>query len=299
MNIVMTLGDATFRARPHGPLDAMHGIEPAARDVHALVDAGHRVVVLHAVGPEPADAASGADGAISLSTTVEAQAFARLGTAADPRLELALRAERGNERSFATLTAHAVVRREDPAFLRPSRFVGPRVDPDSARRLELSPWCTMAPDGAGYRRVLPEPAPTEVLQIEPIRSLLDGGHTVLCGTMTVVTRDLRGRYAQVDAVVDRDAAAALVADAIGADRLLMLTDVDGVHPLWPKSDHGAPPLDRIEAGSLDPGGFDAGTMRPKLQAALAFCAPGRHAVIGAVGSALAMLEGRAGTRIEP
>lgn len=141
------------------------------------------------------------------------------------------------------------------------------------------------------------PEPLTVLQSGAIRTLLRGGHAVLCGAGVVVARDREGREHGVDVRVDRDRVAALLVREIDADALLLGSDVAGVYPCWPV--RGERPLHRLPLAALEPERFEAQTLRPKLLAAARVARSGRLAVIGALGDLPELLAGRAGTTVVP
>jgi len=151
---------------------------------------------------------------------------------------------------------------------------------------------------------VPSPAPTEVLELQAVRALLGAGHVVLAGGGGGVAVCGDGALRGVDAVVDKDATAALLAAAVGAEELHLLTGVDAV-----LLDHGTPAQRAVHDLSADEarehlaqGQFPAGSMGPKVAAALAFLAAGgSRAVITSAARLAAALEGDpdAGTRIRP
>jgi carbamate kinase len=186
---------------------------------------------------------------------------------------------------------------DDPAFANPTKPVGPFYDEARARELESGRgWKLVEDAGRGWRRVVPSPKPLEVLELESIRALTATGAAVVAvggGGIPVVARD--GRHDGVDAVIDKDLASALLATGLGATRLLILTQVDGVY-----RNFGTDEQEKIE--TLDPARDEAllaelpaGSMRPKVEAAFAFVrATGGEVEIT---DAEALRDGRPGTRI--
>jgi len=218
-----------------------------------------------------------------------------------------LEQELGNElpfeRHIATLLTMIEVDGDDPAFGRPTKPIGPLYDADGAARLEREKGWAFMRDGDSVRRAVPSPAPKRIFGIHVIRSLLDQGVIVICagggGIPTTYTdepatagRRLRG----VEAVIDKDLASALLAIEIGADALVIVTDVDAVYADWGTPDqraiHHATP-DELAAGS-----FAAGSMGPKVRAACWFAErTGGFAAIGSIDDTQALLSGEAGTRV--
>ena len=200
----------------------------------------------------------------------------------------------------ACLLTHVVVDEADPAFEEPSKPVGPFYDEARARELERDRgWKLVHDAGRGWRRVVPSPLPLEVVEIEAIRSLLRGGAiAVACGGGGIPVTRRDGRLAGVDAVIDKDRASSLLARELGADRLVILTEVPAVYRGF-GSDH------QQELRELDTDGAEAllpelaaGSMRPKVEASLEFArATGHETLITSPDSLAAAMRGEAGTRI--
>ena len=198
----------------------------------------------------------------------------------------------------AGIITRTLVSRSDDAFGDPRKFVGPAYDERRARRVANRFGWTVRSDGACWRRVVPSPAPVEILEIALIRRLVNSGVTVVCagGGGIPVARDPAGKLAGVEGVVDKDLTAALLAEGLDAEALLILTDVEAVFADFSTPDqrpirHASPDFLR----SLD---FPPGSMGPKVEAACRFVdRTGGFAGIGALGDAHAILEGRAGTTI--
>jgi carbamate kinase len=157
----------------------------------------------------------------------------------------------------------------------------------------------VAPDGAQWRRVVASPKPLEILETAEIAFLAEHDAIVVCagGGGIPVMRDAAGALRGVEAVVDKDLASALLAASLGADRLLLLTDVDAVY-----LDYGKPTaraIVRATPGSLQREGFASGSMGPKVAAAAGFAeTAGRVAAIGRLEDAAALLAGTAGTQVD-
>ena len=156
--------------------------------------------------------------------------------------------------------------------------------------------------GRGWRRVVPSPEPREIVELEAVRDLLAGGCLVVCsgGGGVPVTRS-RGALSGIDAVIDKDLAAALLARELGADALLILTDVPRAYV-----DYGTPEqtaLERVSASQMRAyaaaGHFKAGSMGPKVEACLRFVDAGGEAVIASLTEVGPAMAGRAGTHIVP
>jgi carbamate kinase len=196
----------------------------------------------------------------------------------------------------ATVVTQTVVDPADPAFGAPTKFVGAAMPEQVARTLANQRGWTVRPDGPVWRRVVPSPAPVRVVEAAVVGRLLDGGATVICaggGGSAVV--DEGGTLRGVEAVVDKDAVAALLALELGADQLLLLTDVPAVVDGFGTS--AARPLGAVSVAELAAREFAPGSMGPKVAAACRFASGGGTAVIGALEELDDVLAGRAGTSV--
>jgi carbamate kinase len=203
-------------------------------------------------------------------------------------------------RSAACLLTHVLVDEDDPAFERPSKPIGPFYKRSRARTLEQERGWTMVEDaGRGWRRAVPSPMPLEIVELELVRTLVgSGAFAIACGGggIPVVRRD--GRLDGVDAVIDKDRASALLATALGAEQLVILTDVPGVLRDFGGDDEKLiAELSTRDAEELA-AELPAGSMGPKVEASIEFArATGNEALITSAESLPEALTGRAGTRI--
>ncbi len=228
---------------------------------------------------------------------------ATIGFVAVTALEHHLR-ERGIQRPVVPLVSRMRVDADDPAFDRPTKPVGPWLDEAEARDLGERDGHAYAHQGErGWRRLVASPHPRESLDLEAIRLLRAGGAVVVAnggGGIPMVARD--GWLDGVEAVVDKDLSAALLAHELGADGLCILTDVPGVAVDFGTDDQrwlGEVGLAEMRAHAAD-GQFRAGSMGPKVDAACRFvAASGSVAAIGALDEVRAVARGQAGTRIVP
>lgn len=301
MRVVLALGGNALLKRGE-PLEA----EIQRRNVLTAVSAAvapiarkHEVVITHGNGPQIGllalqSAAYRAVGAYPLDV-LGAESEGMIGYLLESALAGIL-----PSREVATLLTQVEVDPDDPAFRAPSKPIGPLYDAAEARRLERDLAWSMLPDGEAWRRAVPSPAPLAIREINTIRLLVRAGVIVICagggGIPVVTTADhaIRG----VEAVVDKDLAAALLAQALEADALLLLTDVAAVWTRWPAAE--GRPLGRTTPTELRRLSFAPGSMGPKVEAACRFVeATGRRAAIGAIEDAEAILEGRAGTIVSP
>jgi carbamate kinase len=254
-----------------------------ARTVLTLRRSGWNVVVVHGNGPQVGNLAIQQDEALGL---VPGQPLFSLGAMTQGELgsliSLALHASEPDLR-VAALVTHVIVSPDDPAFASPTKPIGPFFTRARADELASQRGWTVAQDsGRGYRRVVASPHPREVLETEAIRSLLaDGVLVVACGGggVPVVAGDagLHG----VDAVIDKDFVACRLATALAAQAIVFITDVPRL-----ALDFGSPderPLGEIDAATADrhqrEGQFPAGSMGPKVHAAIEFLRSGGEVAV--------------------
>jgi carbamate kinase len=208
----------------------------------------------------------------------------------------------GSPREVATVVSEVAVDPNDPALQNPTKFIGRELDPERAEELQREGY-VVKPDGHGrLRRVVGSPRPLAVRQLPSIRRLLDAGSVVIAcgGGGAPVYEDPRLGWEGLDAVVDKDLAAAVLARDLGAELLLILTDVDAVYADW-----GTPqqrPIPRLsveEAVQMDrDGAFGEGSMAPKIRAAVDFVRrTGGRAIITALEKGRDAVRGEAGTTI--
>jgi carbamate kinase len=200
-------------------------------------------------------------------------------------------------RRVVVVLTRVVVAEDDPAFAEPTKPVGPFYDAERAHALEQERgWAVREDANRGWRRVVPSPRPLEVLELEPIRTLLESGAMVVAvggGGIPVVARD--GRHDGVDAVIDKDHASALLAIELGAQRFVILTQVPPVYRGFGTDEQQAVVelVPGRDDGLID--SFPAGSMRPKVEAAFRFVREtGGEALIT---SSDALAAGDPGTRV--
>jgi carbamate kinase len=203
-------------------------------------------------------------------------------------------------RPVACLLTHVLVAEDDPAFEEPTKPVGPFYDEAKARELEAERgWKVVHDAGRGWRRVVPSPAPLEVVELDAIRSLLASGTIVVaCGGGGIPATRRGEHLAGIDAVIDKDRASSLLARGLDADRLVILTEVPAVYSgFGTDRQEELRELDADDAAAVVPE-LAAGSMRPKVEASVEFVrATGREALITSPAALGDALEGRSGTRI--
>ncbi len=216
-------------------------------------------------------------------------------------IENALRAA-GSNRTAVALVTQVRVARDDPALANPTKFIGHSIPDDRVGRLAGDGEAIRRDSHGAWRRVVGSPKPLAIPEVDSIRALLATGTVVIaCGGGGVpVYRDPFLGWEGLDAVVDKDLAAAVLARDLGASLLLILTDIDAVYVDYGMpSQHALRTLDAAEAERLDAAGaFGEGSMAPKVRAAVKFVrATGGRAIITELGRGLEAVAGEAGTTI--
>jgi carbamate kinase len=301
MRIVIALGgNALLRRgdRPDADLQQHHIV--GAVEALAPLAAGNDLVVTHGNGPQVGLLAmeSADDAALTRPYPLDVLGAQTQGMIGYWLLQALQNALPGRE--IASLVTQTLVGAADPAFAQPTKFVGPVYSEATARSLAADRGWRVAVDGNAWRRVVPSPTPLDVVETPLVRRLLSSGVVVVCaggGGVPVVRAgdaELRG----VEAVVDKDLTAALLAEALDADALLLLTDVAAVQANFGQP--GAHPISRSTPAQLRARRFPAGSMGPKIDAACRFVEhTGHTAAIGALDDTEAILAGKAGTIITP
>lgn len=201
------------------------------------------------------------------------------------------------ERHISVLLTQVEVNADDPAFSNPTKYIGPVYDQTQADALSQEKGWTFKPDGRWFRRVVPSPLPAHIVESDAIQALLERDHLVICnggGGVPVVQK--ADGYHGVEAVIDKDLSAALLARQLSADALLILTDADAVYLDW--GTPGQRPLIQATPELLRNMQFDAGSMGPKIAACCRYVeACHGRAGIGALADGPAILSGDKGTLI--
>jgi carbamate kinase len=276
----------------------------------ALVDlaerSGAEIVLTHGNGPQVGFLAIAAEMAAAVVPenpldVLGAESQGQIGYLLAEALHDAFLA-RKIRREIAVVVSRVVVLADDPAFDRPTKPVGPVYDEATAHAHAAERGWSIAPDGKAWRRVVASPRPYRLVEAAAVRTLVEAGVIVIAsggGGIPVVEMP-DGRLEGREAVIDKDLAAVVLARAVGADGLLLLTDVDGVYRGW-----GTPQAERIGLLSLDEADaglaantWPAGSMAPKIRACTEFVrGGGSFAAIGTLDEAAAVLWGRAGTQV--
>ncbi|MGH2984822.1 MAG: carbamate kinase [Solirubrobacterales bacterium] len=298
MLVVAALGgNALLRRGEPSDVTTQRGNVRTAVEAIAALAAEHDVVITHGNGPQV--------GLLALQGEayegVEPYPLDVLGAETEGMIGYLLEQELGNELGgarVATLLTQVVVDAGDPAFERATKPIGPIYDRETAARVAAARGWRLVPDGRGQRRVVASPEPRSIVELPTIRLLVEAGVLVVCvgGGGIPVLLDDHGRLRGVEAVIDKDLAAALLARSLEADALLLLTDVPAVE--IGRGTPDARPLGEVASAELRAIDFEPGSMGPKVEAACRFTeATGALAGIGALGDAAAILRGERGTRV--
>ena len=300
-------GNALIKRGDPGSIEVQrHNLETAAR---ALVDlaerSGAEIVLTHGNGPQVGFLSIAAEMAAEVVpapplNVLGAESQGQIGYLMSQALHAAF-LERGITREIAVIVSQVVVQSDDPAFAHPTKPVGPIYDEATARDHAATRGWSIAPDGTHWRRVVPSPRPLRLVEASSVRSLVEAGILVVAsgGGGIPVAELADGRFEGREAVIDKDLAAVVLARAVGAEGLLLLTDVDAVYRGW-----GTPESEAIRRMSVDEAfeglagnAWPAGSMGPKVRACAEFVrGGGRFAAIGRLEDAAALAWGRAGTR---
>lgn len=309
MRIVIALGGNALGSNLP---EQMKAVKQTARAITDLIEAGHDIVITHGNGPQ---------------VGMLQQAMTEL-TRSDPEkyipcplsvcvamsqgyigydLQNALREEmlgRGISKGVSTVLTQVEVDREDPAFQNPTKPIGAFMTAEEARHLTKERGYTVIEDsGRGYRRVVSSPMPRRIIEIDSIRDMVEAGLVVIaCGGGGIPVFRTEGYHLKgAAAVIDKDFASALLADKLGADRLIILTAVEKVCINFGREDQqelDCITVEQAEKYALE-GQFGTGSMLPKVEASVQFVSggEGREALITLLEKAGAGVRGETGTRI--
>jgi carbamate kinase len=310
MRIVIALGGnamttADGRARPE---DQQAAVEHAAPPIADLVAAGHEVLLTHGNGPQVGNLLVKNELAASVVPPVPldwcgAQTQATIGNLFMNALDVAL-AARGVHRPTATLVSRTLVDHDDPAFGKPTKPIGRYLSEADARTMMDHGQDFVEVPGKGWRRVVASPEPRDCLDAAAADALLAAGFVVMCsgGGGIPTVRQPDGQLSGVEAVIDKDLTAAVVAKHTGAQALVIATDIDAA-----MTDFGtdqARPIGEVTASQLraiaEQQEFAAGSMGPKVEAVVRFAeSGGRLGIITSLARIGEAISGTTGTRVRP
>ncbi len=303
MRIVVALGGNALLKRGE-PMthDVQRANIQVAAQALAPVAAQHQLVLAHGNGPQV--------GLLALQSSaykeVEAYPLDVLGAQTEGMIGYMIEQELGNllpfEVPFATILTMVEVDPADPAFQNPTKFVGPVYEKEEADRLKDEKGWVFKQDGAKWRRVVPSPLPKRIFELKPIKWLLEKNTVVICagggGIPTMYEAGRKRWLSGIEAVIDKDLASELLARELEADLLVIATDVDGIYLDWGKPEQRI--LTRVTPAELKSYKFPAGSMGPKVDAAIQFVEKtGKRAAIGSLKDIEKIVAGEAGTNVYP
>ncbi|HNU93325.1 MAG TPA: carbamate kinase [Bacillota bacterium] len=306
--LVAVGGNALIRDSKHSTIpDQIETVAETCTHIASIIESGWDVIVTHGNGPQVgflllrSEIASKTVHPIPLDT-----AGADTQGAIGYWMQQALHNEfvrRGMTKKAVTVVTQVVVKPDDPAFLKPSKPVGPFYSEEDARRYQQERgWAVKEDAGRGWRRVVPSPLPYEIAEIDPIKALVNAGFVVVAGGGggIPVVRDGDGMLRGVEGVIDKDYASALLAAGVGANAFVITTAVEKVALNYNKPNQMD--VDRLTVEEarkhLEDGQFPEGSMGPKIRAAIQFLEKGGDEVIITSPEALGRaIEGTTGTRI--
>lgn len=297
----MTTADGSAR-----PEDQIAAITDAMRHIAELVAAGHDVILTHGNGPQVGNLLVKNEIAAGVVPPVPldwcgAQTQGTIGFTVLNALGPALH-DHGVDRPVASLVTRTLVDADDPLFANPTKPIGRYLSRDEAQPMIDHGQQWEDRGERGWRRVVASPEPLEVLDLGPIRALVDTGHIVVAagGGGIPVVRESDGTLRGVEAVIDKDLTAALLAHSLECDILIIATDVD--HAMV---DYGTPEqrplgftsLAQMQAYAAD-GQFASGSMGPKVDAAMRFAETGGRSIITSLAHITDAVEREFGTVID-
>ena len=272
-----------------------------------LSEKGYELAVVHGNGPQVGRILLASETAKDVTPAMPfdvcgAMSQGYIGYHLQQALKFAL-AKRGKDVPVATVLTQMVVDRKDPGFANPTKPIGPFYSEDEAKALAAEKGYSMKEDaGRGWRRVVASPIPTEIVELDSVQRLFDSTIVITCGGGGIpVHKNEDGSLEGTAAVIDKDFAAELLAEKLGADALMILTEVEKVAINFNKPDQenlGHMTYAEAEKHCAD-GQFAPGSMLPKVQAAMKFVKanPEKKAIITSLDKAIDALEGRTGTVI--
>jgi carbamate kinase len=300
MRIVVALGGNALleRGQPMTADQQRANVRVAAAQL-APVAEGNDLVVSHGNGPQV--------GLLALQAAayedVEPYPLDVLGAQTEGMIGYMIEQELGNllpfDRPFASILTMVQVDPDDPAFADPTKFIGPVYSREEAEALAAEKGWAIKPDGDAWRRVVASPMPVGIFEIRPIRWLLERGCVVICtGGGGIPTMYERGTRTLVGAevVIDKDRASALLAEQLEADLFVMATDVEAVYRDFGTERQAA--IGRVSPGELREMRLPAGSMGPKVEAAITFVErTGKRAAIGTLSQLRGVVAGELGTQV--
>lgn len=307
--IVVALGGNALQSG-NGPATAQSQLEvvrETCEHIAAISGMGYEIAVVHGNGPQVGRIVMASEAADDVTPAMPfdvcgAMSQGYIGYHIQQCLKYALNKSNRNI-PVVTVATQMIVDSNDPAFSNPTKPIGPFYTEEEAKVLEQERGYIMKEDsGRGYRRVVASPLPRRIVEIEAVKQLWDHSIVITCGGGGIpVIENPDGTLGGVAAVIDKDFAAELLAEKVDADILMILTEVEKVSINFKKPDQqDLSSMTLAEAAKyVEEGQFPAGSMLPKVEAAMKFVRtyPNKKAVITSLDKAVEALEGKTGTTI--
>ena len=293
-------GEATAEAQ-------LEVVKKTCAYIAVLSDMGYEIGLVHGNGPQVGRILLATEAANDITPAMPfdvcgAMSQGYIGYHLQQALGYELK-KRGKDTPVLTVVTQVVVDAEDPGFKDPTKPIGPFYSAEAAKAVEAEKGYVLKEDsGRGFRRVVASPIPEDIVEIDAVRRLWDSSIVITCGGGGIpVVRSADGKLEGVPAVIDKDYAAELLAEKIGADALMILTEVEQVAINFNKpNQENLSTLDLVTAQKyVDEGQFAPGSMLPKVKAAMKFVEanPGKKAIITSLDKAVEALAGNTGTVI--
>jgi len=305
--IVIALGGNALQSKDSAPTAEaqLEVVKRTCEYVAEISERGYEIAVVHGNGPQVGRIVLASETAKDVVPPMPfdvcgAMSQGYIGYHIQQALKYALN-KRNRNYPVVTVATQVVVDRNDPAFQKPTKPIGAFYTQEEAQTLEAEKGYTMREDsGRGWRRVVASPAPRRIVEIQAVKLLWDDAIVITCGGGGIpVVENADGTLEGVAAVIDKDLAAELLAEQVGADTLLILTEVEKVAIRFGKPDQeNLSHMSLAEAVQyVQEGHFAPGSMLPKVEAAMKFVRanPGKKAIITSLDSALDALDGKTGT----
>ncbi|MDD3360909.1 MAG: carbamate kinase [Hespellia sp.] len=307
--IVVALGGNALQSKDSEPTAAgqLEVVKKTCEHIADISSQGYELAIVHGNGPQVGRILLASEAAKEVTPSMPfdvcgAMSQGYIGYHIQQALKYAMNM-RNVHFPVLTVATQIIVDKNDPAFANPTKPIGPFYSEEEAKALEAEKgYCVKEDAGRGWRRVVPSPLPKKIVEIDAIQDLWDSSIVISCGGGGIpVVENMDGTLEGVAAVIDKDFAAELLAEEVGADVLMILTEVEKVAINWGKPDQkNIDHMDLKEAVRyIEEGQFAPGSMLPKVEAAMKFARnyPNKKAIITSLDKAIDALEGKTGTVI--
>ncbi|WP_342269290.1 carbamate kinase [Spiroplasma endosymbiont of Aspidapion aeneum] len=292
------------------PIEQLEIVKQTAKQLVNFVEKKNELIIVHGNGPQVGMINNGFDIAHLNNEESPIVDFPECGAMSQGYIGYHLQQALKNElrhkkinKDVASIITQVIVDKQDPGFKNPTKPIGSFMSLEKANELSKSKgWNIVEDSGRGWRRVIASPVPVDIIEKDMILKLVENKFLVICcGGGGVPVIEDKSQYTGIAAVIDKDFAAAKVAEVINADMLIILTAVDRVAINFNKDNQKE--LDVLTKDLInkyiDEGQFGSGSMLPKIKAALSFVerTKGKKAYIGSLKKAIDVLEEKSGTKI--